>query len=244
MIDEETLDLIKKSILYYIETNGYFDITTSNLNKIWKNTIKTKTLPDLKIIKKELKNVGTNKIKFKDNQIKLYKSQNIDLGGIAKGYILDKIVKIINYKKIKKGIINLGGAIHVIGSDSVGIRNPFKPMTEEINDDYILKVNLTNENIVTSGIYEQEYRLNGISYNHIIDPKTGFPCNNKLLSVSLIGKEGAQLDAYATAIFNMSLNNTLKLLKENDIEAIFIFKDGNIFITEKTKNKIEKEMIK
>ena len=103
----------------------------------------------------------------------------------------------------------------------------------------MLKVKLNNECIVTSGIYEQEIVIDNVSYNHIINPKTGYPCNSDLLSVSLIGKNASMLDAYATAVFNMSLDNFLQITKEEKIEGIFIFKNGNIFVTDKLKNKIE-----
>ena len=85
----------------------------------------------------------------------------------------------------------------------------------------------------------QEAIIDGISYNHIINPKTGYPCNNNLISVTLIGDNACMMDAYATAIFNMNLNDSIKLLKKENIEGIFIFKNGNIFVTDNLKCNIE-----
>ena len=239
IVDDDTEDIINKSILYSNQTNGYFDITTANLNLLWKDSIKTKIPPDKKEINKELRNIDYKKISIKNKKIKIGNNQKIDLGGIAKGYILDKIIDILKEKNINSGIINLGGTIHVIGENDIGIRNPFKPINNKINDDYVIKVKLNNESIVTSGIYEQEAIIDGISYNHIINPKTGYPCNNNLISVTLIGDNACMMDAYATAIFNMNLNDSIKLLKKENIEGIFIFKNGNIFVTDNLKNKIE-----
>lgn len=241
LVDNNTLDIIKKSIYYSNKTNGYFDITTSKINILWKSSIKNKIIPDIKDINKYLKNINYKKIFIEDNKIKLGKNQNIDLGGIAKGYILDEIINILSNYDIEYGLINLGGTIHIIGKSYVGIRNPFNPLNNNINDDYVLKVKLDNNSIVTSGIYEQQYIYNDISYNHIINPKTGYPVNNNLLSISLIGNNATKLDCYATALFNMELSDGLKLIYEEGIDAIIIFKDGNIFATNNIKDKIIKE---
>lgn len=238
-VDNDTIDIISESIIYSNKTNGYFDITTSKLNLIWKDTIKTKKLPNNNIIDKELKNIGCKKITINNNKIKLGKNQNIDLGGVAKGFILDKIISMLNESDIDSGVINLGGTIYVIGDYDIGVRNPFKPINSKLNDDYVLSVKLNNECIVTSGIYEQEIIIDGISYNHIINPKDGYPSKSNLISLSLISTNATMLDAYATAIFNMKLNDVLKLLKEENIDGIFIFKYGSIYVTDNIKDKVE-----
>lgn len=240
LVDFDTLKIIKDSSMYSIKTKGYFDITTAKLNLLWKSVIKSKVLPTKKEIIKEIKNVNYKKIIIKDNKIKLGKNQKIDLGAIAKGFILDKIKNMLNMEDILNGIINLGGTIYTIGEYNIGIRNPFKPVYGELNSDYILTVKLMNECIVTSGIYEQETIIDGISYNHIINPKDGYPTKSDLLSISLIGNNASMLDAYATALFNMEIDESLELLNDEKIDAIFIFKNGSIYITDKAKNKIEK----
>lgn len=241
LVDNNTLDIINKSIYYSNKTKGYFDITTSKINILWKSSIKNKVIPDKKEINKYLKSINYKKISIKKNKIKLGKNQSIDLGGIAKGYILDEIIDILSDYDIEYGLINLGGTIHIIGKSYVGIRNPFNPLNNNINDNYVLKVELENNSIVTSGIYEQQYLYNNISYNHIINPKTGYPCNNNLLSISLIGSNASKLDCYATALFNMNLSDGIRLINEEGIDAIIIFKDGNIFVTDNIKSKIIKE---
>ena len=226
-VDSDTLEIIKASILYSKNTDGFFDITTAKFNLIWKEAIKSKKLP--KVIKSS---AGDRKIIIKGNSVKVL--EPIDFGGIAKGFILDKLVGILN----GVGIINLGGTIHVFGSSIVGIRNPFKPMNDSFNSDYVIKLNLDNESIVTSGKYEQEFVKDGISFSHIINPKTGYPCCSDLISVSLVGNNACMMDAYATAIFNMNLEDSVNLLKKNNLGGVFIFKDGNMFITDNLKGKV------
>ena len=239
LVDDDTLDIIQKSIKYSKNTNGLFDITMGVLSQIWKDSIKKNGSVSKHIIKRELNYVGYQKIVVQNHMIQLAPHQQIDLGGIAKGYILDKIAQLLDHSSAHSGVVNLGGSIYVIGSSNVEIRNPFHPFNDSFKGHHGLKLHLESEMIVTSGIYEQKSVHE--HYSHIINPVTGYPCEGDLVSVSLIGKEGAKLDAYATAIFNMTIDDALKLLSEEHIEAVFILKDGSIFATDNIKNKIVKE---
>lgn len=172
------------------------------------------------------------------NEIKLKKGQSIDLGGIAKGFLLDEIIIMLNDASITNATVNLGGAVGIIGRNEILVRNPFKPLKSR-DMSYILSVDIEDKCVVTSGSYEQEYEKNGNRYHHIINPMTGYPADTNIKSITLIGDEGSKLDAYATGIFSMDISDVMKLLCKNNIEMIAILNDGRILATDSIKTNIK-----
>lgn len=111
-LDIDTEDIIKKAMLYYDETQGYFDVTTCSLNLLWKEAIKNKKVPSRYLVKK-YKNNHIHHIVLNNGQIKLTHSCQIDLVGLAKGYILNRVVAKLRKNNICEVIVNLGGSIHI-----------------------------------------------------------------------------------------------------------------------------------
>ncbi len=230
-VSSDTFNIIKLA-KEYSKINNTFDITIKPLKDIWLN----KTIPTNKEIKKILKLVNYKDILLnnKDMSIKLRNNkQAIDLGGIAKGYIIDKIKDILKDNNFNNALINLGGTVSSIREyRSIGIRNPFN------KNNYFATINSIDEDIVTSGLYEQYYKINNKVYHHIIDPKTGYPADTDLISVTLIGNNGAKLDALATSCIILGFNKSIKLIKKYNINAIFILNNGKIYITDNIKDRV------
>ena len=111
-LDTDTEDIIKKAMLYYDETQGYFDVTICSLNLLWKEAIKNKKVPSRYLVKK-YKNNDIHHIVLNNGQIKLTHSCQIDLGGLTKGYILNRVVAKLRKNNICEVIVNLGGFIHI-----------------------------------------------------------------------------------------------------------------------------------
>ena len=234
----KTIDIVRRAMQYSIDTDGYFDITTRPLNIIWKNAIKNKKMPAKADIDDARNSVDYRGISLSGNEIKLKKGQSIDLGGIAKGFLLDEIIIMLNDASITNTTVNLGGAVGIIGRNEILIRNPFKPLKSR-DMSYILSVDIEDKCVVTSGSYEQEYEKNGNRYHHIINPMTGYPADTNIKSITLIGDEGSKLDAYATGIFSMDISDVMKLLCKNNIEMIAILNDGRILATDSIKTNIK-----
>jgi thiamine biosynthesis lipoprotein len=170
------------------------------------------------------------------------KGQSIDLGGIAKGYVLDKIKNILSSNNINNAIINLGGSVISIGEvRNIGIRNPFTPMNEFKKQSIFASLQTVDECIVTSGIYEQYFKKDGEIYHHILSPLTGYPTKTELISATIVGNCGAELDALATACFVLGLEKSVKLIQNENLNAVFILENGSIFITEGLKEKFKLE---
>ena len=232
-VSSDTFNIIKLAKEY---SNKSFDITIKPLKDIWLKCIKYNTIPTNKDIKNILKLINYKDILLnnKDISIKLRNNkQAIDLGGIAKGYIIDKIKDILKNNNFNNALINLGGTVSSIGEyRSIGIRNPFN------KNNYFATINSIDEDIVTSGIYEQYYKINNKVYHHIIDPKTGYPADTDLISVTLIGNNGAKLDALATSCIVLGFNKSIKLIKKYNINAIFVLNNGKIYITDNIKDRV------
>lgn len=233
-ISEESSKIINDSIYYATLSGGAFDITISPLVDLW-DINKNPHIPKKKEIQKSLKLVNYKDIQLKNNQIKLSrKKQSIDLGGIAKGYVADKLKNFLKDKKINSAIINLGGNILTIGNHDkkdfkIGIQKPFG----ESNNDYSATIHIQDKSVVTSGIYERYFKENNKIYHHILEPQTGYPCDNELYSVTIISDHSEEGDALSTATFVLGLEKGLDFINTlHDVYAVFITKDYSIHLSE------------
>ncbi len=228
-ISPEIYDLIRRSIAYSKLTNGAFDITALPLKKIWQTA---EQIPTEAQIYRAKKLVNYRNIVFSDNKIMLkHSGMGVDLGGIAKGFAVDKVVELLKIRGIASGVINFGGSVFVLGEERfVGIQTPFGK-----KGTYIGTIRVKNKAVVTSGAYENYRVINGTAYQHILDPHTGYPVNNELLAVTLIGAKAEELDALATGVCVMGIQKGYDLLKKRQIDAIFIKKDGSVLLTEGIK---------
>ena len=163
--------------------------------------------------------------------------QGIDLGGIAKGYAIDRTVEVLRKRNVPEALLNFGGTIYVHGETCrIGIQNPFAKM-----GCYIGSLQIQDQAVVTSGIYERYFELGGTRYHHIIDPKTSKPAETDLAGVTLIGKHAGELDALATAVIVTGTEKGLKLIHEHRVDAVLIHKNGTVYVTDGLKNNLKPE---
>jgi len=220
--------------------DGAFDVTTGILTDYWRRSLNKKVIPDKSTIHSRLSLVNYKDILIdrEDNLVKLARAgQKIDLGGIGKGYTGERIKRIYQECSIVSAFINLGGNVVTIGKSSsglpwtIGIRDPFSIEEKNLG---ILKV--IDQAVVTSGDYERYTDINGIKYHHILDPRTGFPTQSGLRSVTIIAGSSALADALSTACFVLGLNKSLDLIKLfPNIKSIFITANNQIFLSRELK---------
>lgn len=243
-LSDHTFNLIESSLEYSKSSNGNFDISIGPLVKLWgigsenaKVPKEDEILNTLDLVNYE--NIVLNK---KDKSVFLKeKGMILDLGGIAKGYIADIISEFLISEGVTKAIIDLGGNIYALGEKdkgekwTIGIQNPFENRGSPLGT---LKV--FNESVVTSGIYERYIEFDGKKYHHILDPKKGYPYDNNLASVTIVSSKSIDGDALSTSTFGMGLIDGLNLIESlPSIEAIFVTKDKEIYLSEGLKNNFQ-----
>lgn len=230
-VSDETAKLIQEGIHYSELSDGAFDITIEPVSALWDFKSDKPTVPTSDTIAEAVSHVDYTKVDINGNTITLEDPKaGIDLGAIAKGYIADQVKKYLKKQGVKHAIINLGGNVDVIGTKldgskyNIGIQKPFDESGEAITS-----VQLKDQTVVTSGIYERYFKKNGKLYHHILDPRTGYPCENNLYSVSIITDSSTKADALSTTCFLLGYKKGMELIKSMDgVEAIFITDDEKI----------------
>lgn len=242
-VHAETIELLELGIYYGRLSNGKFDITIGKLSDLW--DISTKALieasklnadaiPSASSIEAALATVDYTGITIDGTMVSLNNPDSaIDLGGIAKGYIADKMKLFLNENGVTSGIINLGGNVLTLGpkekgdSYTIGIQKPFSE-----DGSAIAAVQVTDKTVVSSGSYERYFEVDGKQYHHILDVRTGYPYENNLLEVTIITDSSAHADALSTTCFSLGLEEGLALIESlEDTEAIFITDDYMIHTT-------------
>lgn len=245
-VSDDTIELLSAGLEYGRISDGKFDITIGKVSDLWNfseiaknletkdNETDASVLPDQRQITEELSHVNYQNVIIDGNKVKRKDpSSKIDLGGIAKGYIADKMREYLNKEGITTGIINLGGNILTLGPKkndqtyTIGIQKPFADSGTPLGE-----LQVKDASVVSSGIYERYYRVNGEIYHHILDTETGYPVENHLDQVTIISKKSMDGDAMSTTCFALGLEDGMKLVESMDgIEAIFVSDDGTIHCT-------------
>ena len=157
----------------------------------------------------------------------------IDLGGIGKGAACDTALEVYRAQKLSSALVTVGGSVGVLGTKPDG--TPWKIGVRDPNGDANTSLgvlSLTDQCVSTSGTYEKGATVDGIHYHHLIDPSTGYPVENSLLSVTVLHSSGALTDALATACMVLGKEASLPLLEHYKAQAIFIEKDHTVTLTD------------
>lgn len=233
----DTYEILQRSVEYSSLTGGIFDVTMQPLIARYLSQEDGEPPSDDEVNRlRTLVNYRDILFDPKDFKVKLKNpGQKISLGAIAKGYAAEKIVEFLTQNGITDAVINLGGTVAVLGDKrTVGLQHPLKK-TGQILGTLAVK----DQILVTSGAYEQSYVRNGVTYHHILDPDTGRSSQADLLSVTLVGNNGALLDALATAIFVAGLERGYGFTQELGLQAVFVTDRLNVFATEGLKQSLK-----
>ncbi len=233
-VSSETAELIDIALQYSEESHGAFDITIRPVSVLWDFKSGKGVPPDKEDIEEALKHVGYEHVILNkaDCTVRLDDPEaGIDLGGIAKGYIADRIKDFLKEKGINSAIINLGGNVLLVGSKpdgsdfKVGIEKPFS------DGEMIDELALSDCSVVTSGNYERYFYYDDKLYHHILDTSTGYPAESGLNGITVVSERSVDGDALSTACFCLSHDGAEELLKRKDNENIrvyFIDSDNNL----------------
>lgn len=235
LLDEHLQQVVLASLKTYKATNGFFDATVFPLVEAWGFAVKnTNTDPDSLAVRSLQSCVNSKWLYLKG--IHLYKKKpciKIDLNGIAQGYSVDVLAAFLESKNIHDYLIEIGGEVKVKGRKQptnekmkIGIESPVRGMFDEHSLQKIIQTDAGA--ITTSGSYRRYYETNGKKITHIINPKTGYPQKNELISVTVYAKDAMTADAYDNALMLMGLKQALAFVeKRKDIAAYFIYRKEN-----------------
>lgn len=238
-VSDDTFEIIQDALEMARRSDGYFNPAIGPLVTLWQKARDTGSPPGKPEIENALTLLDYRSIQLNAQDDSVYlptTGMSLDLGGIAKGYAVEKAVAILKDAGIQSAMVAAGGDIYTIGNKPdhspwrVGIKNPQDP------EGVIGTVNLSDQAIDTSGQYERYFSVGDTTYGHILNPFTGYPAD-EALSCSIITDRPVVADAMATAIFAMGIEKGLRLLEDNaDIEGILIDLDGQPHITQGLEN--------
>ena len=236
-VSAELIETVELATAFSKECGNSFDITISPIVAAFGFYTKTYRVPPQDEIDLLLKGVDFSAITLTTDSICLAQNQQIDLGGMLKGYLSDRILEILKKNKISKALISFGGSILCYGTKPdgslwrVGVEDPLKKAP------YLGVVSVADSSVVTSGNYERYFYLDDIKYHHIFDPKTGYPASSGLLSVTVIMADATLADMLSTALFVMGEEEAVNYWQShNDFEMILVNDNQDILITPKLED--------
>ncbi|MBU1702568.1 MAG: FAD:protein FMN transferase [Candidatus Eisenbacteria bacterium] len=240
-IPEDLLAVIQRGLALGDLTGGAFDITWAALWGLWDFKAEHPFVPDVEAIRARTALVDYKQLQVDDaaGTIRLpAEGMKIGLGGIAKGYALDRATALLKEKGVTSFLLSAGGQVYASGMRGdrkwrVGIRNP----RGEI-DDYFATMEVSDASVSTSGDYERFFILDGIRYHHILDPRTGRPARG-LRSATVISSDATLADALSTAFMVMGVDPALALAETlPDVEAVLIDASNEVHTTSGMKNRL------
>lgn len=230
-LSDDTAALLKKGLEYCELSEGAFDITVEPLTSLWDFTGENPVVPDAEQIQEAASRVGYRNLRLEGNTLTfLSPDTTIDLGGIAKGYIADRIRDYLLDSGVESAIINLGGNVLCIGERPdgtafhIGLQKPFADRSETFET-----LAIHDMSVVASGVYERYFIQDGVNYHHLLNPATGYPYDNGLISVTILSEDSVDGDGLSTTCFALGLEDGIALLDSMEhVWGIFITDDYEV----------------
>ncbi|MDR2587129.1 MAG: FAD:protein FMN transferase [Coriobacteriales bacterium] len=234
-VHEETAALISQSLVFSELSGGLFDISIGAVSSLW--DFKEGILPDATVLAEAVTHVDYRGIEVNGTTITLADpAARLDLGGIAKGYAADEMVRLLREGGCESALINLGGNVYALGLKpdgtpwSVGVQDPQQPRGT------LKAVTAAHDlSVVTSGPYERGFEQDGVFYHHILDPRTGYPVQTDLASATIFSDLSCEGDALTTCCFLMGQTAALKLVRARPgVDALLVDLNGEVLMTDDT----------
>lgn len=233
-VSPELAHVISLGLDYARRSNGAFDITMGGVSELWDFTSQDPAVPDSALIVERLPHTGWENVSVEGDTVTFSDPETaLDLGGIAKGYIADRMADLLRQRGVSSAVISLGGNLYCLGKKpdgspfQVGIQYPFEDRSQVIGG-----LPAADRSVVTSGLYERCFTKDGRLYHHILDPGTGWPAESGLLAVSIVSGRSVDGDALSTACFVLGLEDGMALIEATrDTEAVFITEDLQLHLS-------------
>lgn len=258
-LSEDCSYLLQCSMELWESTKGAFDITIYPIMRAWGFVGKDYRVPSEEEIAELLHYVDASKIVFnvemngieiddtndiktndkkiyneKPNRVELPEQVEIDFGGIAKGYTSTRVAQIMEEYGVQSAILNLGGNVQTVGAKTDGSMWKVAVQSPYDNIPYLGVISIEDKAVITSGGYERYFEENGNRYHHIIDPKTGKPAMNGLVSVTIVCEDGTLADGLSTALYVMGKDAAITYWRvhSEEFDAVLFDDAGMLYVTE------------
>ena len=237
-VHPEMFELIALGKKHSIAKNSLLNIAIGPLIKLWNIGFDNARVPDQDEIDEVLKVIDPNLIELDEENQTIYLAKagmEIDVGAIAKGYIADRLVDYMKEQGVASGLVNLGGNLVTVGPAlnrpdyywRIGVQNP-----EEIRGQSSLTLKIYNQSVVTSGIYERKLTIDGQTYHHIFDQKTGYPVNSDTASITIIADQSVDCEIWTTRLFGHEPHHIINEINQlPGIEGVVITRDGEYLLS-------------
>ncbi len=240
VVSTDTFAVINKAVEIAKASGGAFDPTIGVLVQAWDIGGDNPRRPSPEEIQSLLPLVDYRQVVLDEQNRSVFLKQKgmvLDLGGIAKGYAADQAAEVLRSHGVKQAIVNLGGNVLVLGLKPdgtlwrIGVQDP-----EQDRGAYAIIVQLEDTSLVTSGPYERFLVVDGETYHHILDTKTGYPVDSDFTSASIITRSSLLADALSTSVYALGYEKGMDLINSFEgVEAIFFTEDHMILQSEGVK---------
>lgn len=246
VVHPELYDLIKIGKEHSTPAESHLNITIGPLIQTWRIGFSDAKVPTDAEIQGLLEIIDPHKIRLNDEEKSVYLEETgmkIDLGALAKGYIADRIIDYLKEAEVKSALINLGGNLVTLGPSPkrkdhfwrIGIQNPKHTRG---NSQIVLKIK--DQSVVTSGIYERSLTKNGKTFHHIFDPKTGYPMETEIASLTIISDLSVEGEIWTTRLFGKSNETIIETIDNlENIEGIIITNTGEVIYSKGINDMIQ-----
>ena len=236
-VHPDLFELIELGKKHSIAANSHLNIAIGPLVQTWRIGFSDAKLPSKEEIQTLLQITNPEEIVLDNSKQEVYLSKvgmRIDLGALAKGYIADKLKDFLVEQGVQSGIINLGGNILTIGENPtyqrpwrIGIQNPILDRGE-----HLAVIAVSDASVVTSGIYERQLVVDGKTYHHIFDRKTGYPMETEVASLTIVAEKSVDCEIWTTRLFGQNPNDIIEEIEQQPgLEAFVITKNQKMMYT-------------
>jgi thiamine biosynthesis lipoprotein len=236
-VSAETSAVLKLGLQVARQSGGAFDLSLGALTRLWGIESAAPRVPSRTEIASALNGIGPEALQLEGLEVvKKSSVLEIDLGGIAKGYAIDRAIALLAASGIRHASVNAGGDLRLLGDRGdrpwrIGIQHPRR------NEELLATLELQDTAVVTSGDYERFFERDGIRYHHLFDPRTGQPARG-CQSVTVVTDEAVLADALATAAFVLGPERGLAFLEQQQVEGLLVTASGEVLVTPGLKSQV------
>jgi len=233
-VNDETIFLLQKALEVAEISEGAFDPTIAPLLELWGFGTDENRIPTAEELNKVLPFINYRAVQVNEADSTVFlpeQGMKLDLGGIAKGFIVDRGQQEAGKFSATALFINAGGDISIKGSKPTGDRWRIAVQNPRSPEEWAAIIEMDEGSVATSGDYQRVFEMDGERFHHILDPKTGFPSEG-VSSVSIVAPDTLMADALSTAVFVLGLEKGLELLESLDgVDGVIIDIQGGIHVT-------------